>query len=113
MAPAVHASPADFAFGRETFAEAFRNVTSLTERFGDSPRVAFGILRPVRGARRRIDADDAVLADAEVAQFPADVTRLPDLGDEVPAVLIAAHCRSAAGRRPDGRHERTDDESSR
>ena len=35
-----------------------------------------GSLRPVGRARRRVDADDAVLADAELAQLLADRARL-------------------------------------
>ena len=62
---AVHAAPADLAFGREPLAELLRDIARLPERLGNLLRVARRILRPVRRARRRVDADDAVLADAE------------------------------------------------
>ena len=61
----------------------FGDIAGLAERVGDLLRVAGGILRPLRRARGRIDADDAVLADAEVAQLLADRAGLAHLGQEV------------------------------
>ena len=63
---AVHAAPADFPFGRQPLAVTLGDVGRLAERVGDLLRVAGGILRPLRRTRRRVDADDAVAADAEV-----------------------------------------------
>ena len=55
--PAVHAAPADLAFRGEPLAVALGDVARLAERLGDPLRVALRIRRPVRRARRRVDAD--------------------------------------------------------
>ena len=72
---AVHAAPADLPFGRQPLAVVLGDRRGLLERLGDLLRVALRILRPLRRARRRVDADDAVVADAEVAQLPGDARR--------------------------------------
>ena len=52
---------------------AWRNVV------GDRLLIAFGVLEPVAGAAGRVDADDAVGPDAELAQPLGDPAALADL----------------------------------
>ena len=69
-----------------------------------------GSLAHSAGLGGRVDADDAVLADADVLQLLADRAGLAHLGDEGLALLLAAHRRPATGRRPHRRNQRADDE---
>ena len=69
-----------------------------------------GSLAHSAGLGGRVDADDAVLADADVLQLLADRAGLAHLRDEGLALLFAAHRRPAAGRRPHRRDQRADDE---
>ena len=108
MPPAMHAAPADFAFGGQAFAVAGGDVAGFAKCFGDQACVAFGILGPLGGAGCGIDAHDAVRPRAQLAQLARDAAGFAHLGDEVAALFRAAHGRSAAGRRPNRRHQRAD-----
>ena len=109
--PAVHAAPADLAFGREPLAVRFGDVGGLAERLGDPLRVARRILRPVARARGGVDPDHAVLPDAEIAKRATDRAGFLNLRQEFLPIGFVAHCGSAAGRRPDRRDQRSDDQS--
>ena len=111
--PTVHPAPADFSFGREPLAVTLRDVACLAERTHDPLRIRVGIVRPLARTCRRVDAHDAVRTDAQIAKSPTDRARLTHLRQEVPAILVAAHGRSAASRRPHRRDKRSDDESPR
>ena len=87
--PAVHAAPADFAFGGEAFAVVFGDVAGLAERLGDAASVfPAGSLRPVGGAGRRVDADDAVRPHAQFAQLLADGAGFAAPGSRKLAALL-------------------------
>ena len=106
--PAVHAAPADLAFGGEPFAEPFRDRARLAEGLRDLLRVAVRILGPLRRTRGRIDPDDARRSNPDVTQLLADLARFPDLRDELLALALVPHRRAAAGGRPHRRHQRAD-----
>ena len=61
IAPAMHAGPADLAFGGEAFAEALGDGGGFAEGLGDAFGVGVGIFGPIGGAGGGIDAHDAVL----------------------------------------------------
>ena len=106
--PTVHAAPADLAFRRQPFAVVFGDLGGFLERLRDLLGVAFGVLCPNRSRRGGINAHDAVGPDAQVAQFLGDAAGLANLLDKFLAVLVAAHRRTAARRRPDRRDHRAD-----
>src|SRR5204863_7582524 len=108
--PTVHTAPADLSVGRETLAVFLGDVARLAKRVGDLLRVPGRILRPLARTRRRIDPDDAVLADADVAKLLGDPARFADLRQETLPLVVTPHPRPAARRRPDRCHDRADDE---
>jgi len=61
------------------------NVASEAKGLGDALLAAFGILEPIAGAARGIDADDSVGANAQFAQPLADAAALADLREEIGA----------------------------
>ena len=98
--PAMHAAPADFAFGGKAFAMIGGNIGGEAKRLGDALLITFGILEPIAGAARRIDADDAVGPNAEFAQPFGDLAAFADLGEKIAALGFVAHRRPAAGAAP-------------
>ena len=57
--PAVHAAPADLAFGRKALAMLLGDVAGLAESLRDRLLVRGGMGGPIMHAGRRIDAHDA------------------------------------------------------
>src|SRR5205807_2296770 len=89
------------------------DVARQTKRLGNALLIAFGILRPVAGAGRGVDTDDAVGPNAKLAQAFGDAAALADLGEEVGAVRVAAHRGAAASAAPDRRDHRADHQAAR
>ena len=84
LLPAVHAAPADFAFGGQPFAVIFGDVAGFAERLGDRLRDCLRDLAPNRpDAAGRVDAHDAVRPDAEFAQLLRDAAAFANLVDEL------------------------------
>ena len=73
--------------------------------------VALRVFLPVRDPAGGINADDAVRAHAEIAQFPRDAAGFAHLLDKFLPLLLAAHGRAAAGWRPNRRNDRADDKA--
>ena len=73
---------------REALAERLGDVAGFPECLRDFPGVAAGILRPLGRTRRRIDPDDPVGADTEVAERLADRAGLADLRHELTALAL-------------------------
>ena len=106
--PAVHAAPADLAFGRKALPEALGHVASLGKSASDLRLVAFRILRPVRHAARGINPHHPVRPGAELPQPLANAAGLANLPDKLPAIFFAPHRRTAARRRPYRCNNRSD-----
>src|SRR6185369_12615501 len=104
----VHAAPADLAFGSKPLAIAVGDVARLAEGGRDPLGIGVRILRPFGGARGGIDPDNAILADAKVAERPGNRARFSDLHHELFLVVAATHCRSTAGWWPHRSDKRTD-----
>ena len=85
--PGVHAAPADFALGGEPFAVV---LGDRRRPRGRSRRSSSGCPRgpcaQSPGAAGRVDAHDAVRADAELAQLLGDAAALADLLEELACV---------------------------
>ncbi len=110
--PGVHAAPADLAFGGEPLAVVLGDVGRPARKVSAIFFcVARGILRPVGRAGGGVDADDAVGADAELAEL-ARRSRRPCAPASTNFLRSSslAHRRAAAGRRPDRRDDRADDQ---
>ncbi len=80
---AVHAAPADFAFGGEAFAELFGDVARLAERVGDALCVCFWIGGPIGRRAGGVDSHHAVRANADLLERAGDVATFADLSEEV------------------------------
>src|SRR5262245_36821380 len=106
----MHTAPADFALGGEAFAVIGGDVAGLPERLGDLFLIAFRVLEPVAGARRRVDTDDAVWPHAEFAQLLRDATTLLHLLNELLPLGFRAYRRPAPRRRPYRGDDRPDHE---
>ncbi len=107
-APAMHAGPADLAFGGQPFAEALGDVAGFAEGLRRCVLVlAAGILRPFGGAGGRIDADRRRTGGFRDRAVCGRCGRLFHLGEEAAALLLVAHGGAAAGRRPDRRDQRS------
>jgi len=65
------------------------------------------LLRRTRGG---VDSDDAGLPNARRTKLRANLARLPDLCHELPALVGVPHRRTAAGRPPDRRDQRPDEQ---
>src|SRR5215212_2150858 len=111
--PAMHPTPTDLSFRRQSLAVALGHVAGLAKGLGDDAGVLYGILRPFFDGSRRVYAHNTVGAHAQLAQAAGDVTGLVNHLDEAGAVLGAPHCRATADRWPDRRHHRSDDEIAR
>ena len=74
----MHAAPADFAFGGETFAVAFGDFCGFLEGLRDFPGIALGISRPIVNAGGGINANDAVFANANIAKLLCDAAGFVD-----------------------------------
>ena len=105
-----HAAPADFTCGRQTLPMIVCDRAGVSEGIGDPSGVARRIFRPLARTGRRIDTDDAVGPDAQLAQCLADSAGLFDLNEKLLTVGLAAHSGTAAGGWPYRRDERADDE---
>ena len=67
--PGMHAAPTNFALRRQPLVIIGRNAARLAESLGNFLGVALGVLGKFAGACCRVDADDAVMPHAQVAQF--------------------------------------------
>src|SRR5262245_44110118 len=112
MLPAVHPAPADFALGGESLSKALGNRAGFAESLGDTFRVSDGILRPFRRAAGRVDANNSILANADVAELFCNRTGFAQLRKEVLALVCRPHRRASARRRPHGSDKRSNDEVS-
>jgi hypothetical protein len=83
----VHATPADFTLGSETFPKALSNVGSLAEGLCDPLGAVLRVLGPLLDAGRRIDAHDAVRPNTQLAQLGRNPTSLEHLLDELLSIL--------------------------
>ena len=92
--PGVHPAPADLALGGQPLAVIAGDRRGLLEGLGDLLLVALGVLGPVGRRAGRVDPDDAVRPDAQLAELLGDPARLADRGQVVLAL---------AGRRPSPR----------
>ena len=106
--PRVHAAPANFTFGGEALAVVLGDFAGFAEGLRDELGGALRIFVPSGDACGAIDADDAVGADAELAEFFRDADGLADVGDEVGAGFFIA---AGGGIEPDGGHDGADDEA--
>ena len=106
--PAVHAAPADFAFGGEAFTGVFGDLTGFAEGLGDEFGDALGIGVPGFDAGGAVDADDAVGAHAEIAEFFGDADGFADVVDPVGA---RRGVTAGGGIEPHGGDDGTDDEA--
>ena len=100
----MHAAPADFAFRRQPLAIAFGDIAASRNVCAIKLGVADRVLGKIGRAARRIDADDAVVTHAQVAQLAHDPAGLLDHFDKFLAVVRRAEGRAA----PDRRDGRTD-----
>ena len=106
--PAVHAAPADFAFGGEAFTGVFGDLTGFAEGLGDEFGDALGIGVPGFDAGGAVDADDAIGAHAEVAEFFGDADGFADVVDPVGA---RGGVTAGGGIEPHGSDDGADDEA--
>src|SRR5689334_4149577 len=102
----MHSTPANFAFGRQTFPVILGDFATLPKSRGNLFRPV-RITDPTRSICRRIDSDDAVGPDSYLPQFFGNSGRLPDLFDKAMLFLWVAHRGSSPGGRPNRRHYRT------
>jgi hypothetical protein len=72
----VHAAPANFAFGGEAFAVVLGDLAGFAEGLGDELGGALRVFVPGGDAGGAVDADDAVGAHAELAEFLGDADGL-------------------------------------
>lgn len=103
--PGVHAGPADLPLSGEAFAVVLGDVGRFAEGGCDFFGVAFGVGIPVSGAVSRVDADDAVFADAVLLQNFGDAAGLLHGFDKVRTVFVGAHRGATDGARPHGSDE--------
>ena len=81
------------------------------EGLGDRFLAFGGFRRPLVHAGRRIDPDDAGLANPDFAELPRDAAGLLDHRQELLALVRRSHSRTAADRRPYRRDHRADREA--
>src|SRR5581483_11308426 len=89
------------------------NVACLAEGVGNLPVVGRLVFGPVRRAERRINAHNAVRANADVTELAADLAGFAHLGQEGFALFFGTHRGAPAGWAPDWRDERADDQAAR
>src|SRR5262249_37009270 len=109
--PAMHSTPTNFPFRGQPFSVVLGDRASLPESFGDTFRIADRILPPLGRTAGGIDANDSVVADADVTKFPADCAGFAHLGQKILSLFDRSHGRAASGRRPHGSDERSNDKS--
>ena len=107
MPPGVHPAPADLALGRQPLAMVPRDRRGLFEGLGDLLLIGLGVLRPVRDGTGRIDADDSVRSDAQLAEGLGDPACLANRGEIVLPLAVIPHRRPVE---PDRRDHRSDHE---
>src|SRR3984957_6581821 len=106
----MHCGPAYLTLGRQPFTVSFCDSASLAKGLRDSLRIFFRELRPFRWACRRIDSNDAILANANLAQNPSDLAGLTDLGQKGFAFIPGPHRGSSPSRVPNWGDQRAHDE---
>ena len=107
--PGMHACPADFTFGGDALAVVGGDLRSLLKSVDDAGGVRLFIFAPLGDAELgRVDADDAVFADAMLVEQLGDATGLIDREQELLLLFVGTHRRISDRARPDRRHERTD-----
>src|SRR5271165_1568272 len=96
----MHATPADFALGGETLTVCVRYGTSFAKGLGDAHGVWQSIFAPFGRTDCGVDADHAIMPDADLPEPMPNHACLPDLLDEAILFIGCSHGRAAAGLRP-------------
>ncbi len=100
--PAVHAGPADFAFGRQTLTVSRSDNGGFSERCSDRLCVGCRILTPLVDAEfGRVDTNHAVLTHTVLVEDLRDAAGLLHRQDELGSLHRSPHGRIAHGARPD------------
>ena len=103
--PAVHAGPADFAFGSETFAVIGGDLGSFLEGGNDGGGVGGGVFAPFFHTKLGgINADHAAFAGTVFVEHFCDAAGHLDGVEKFAALLISAHGRITHRTRPDRCH---------
>src|SRR5579871_6448642 len=108
----MHAAPADLAFSRETFSKALGDIARFSKCFRNAASIAAGIRGPLGRRTCRVDTNDSILANAEIAKLFANRAGFSNLRHELCTIFHTTHCRAPACTGPYRRDQRSDRKSS-
>ena len=107
--PAVHTCPADFTFGRETFAAVRSDFCGFLEGGSDLRGVGGGVSFPSFDTKLgRVDANHTIVANSVIIEDASNSASHFYSGKKLILLLLVAHSRVTDGARPYWSDQRSD-----